>query len=110
MGRAEKRLDIALEAVKQQIGLATAIIGVTLAFSDQLTDARQGQVWKLLPYAVAPLAVSVVCGVFTLMSIAYHLRGQADPLGHRDVRISGVSQNITFLFAVVAMVYVIAAS
>ena len=104
----EKRLDIATEAVKQQIALATGIIGATLAFTDQVKTVRQGGVWDMLPYAFAPLAASIVCGVFTLMSIAYHLKNGGDPLTHRDVRIVGVLQNITFLGAVIAMVFVIA--
>ena len=110
MDRAEKRLDIALEAIKQQITLATGILGATLAFSHQLTEARQGRVWKLLPYAFTPLAVSIICGVFALMSISYHLRENHDPLTQSNVRVAGVLQNVTFLIAIVAMVIVIAIS
>jgi len=110
MDRAEKRLDIALEAIKQQITLATGILGATLAFSHQLTEARQGHVWKLLPYAFAPLAVSIICGVFALMSISYHLKKNDDPLAQSNVRLAGIFQNITFLIAIVGMVVVIAIS
>lgn len=110
MNRPEKRLEIALEAIKQQITLATGILGVTLAFSDQVTGARQGRVWSLLPYAFAPLAVSIICGVYSLMSISYHLRGEKDPLVQGGVRVAGILQNVTFLIAIVAMVVVIAKS
>src|SRR5574341_23256 len=107
MDREEKRLDIALEAIKQQITLATGILGATLAFSNQLKDARQGRMWKLLPYAFTPLAVSIICGVFALMSISYHLRKEDDPLAQGNVRAAGVLQNTTFLIAIVAMVVII---
>lgn len=108
MDRAEKRLEITLEAVKQQITLAAGIIGATLAFSGQVTGARQGRIWDLLPYAFAPLALSIISGVLALMSIAYHLRGQKDPLAQSGVRLSGIVQNLAFLIAIVAMILVIA--
>ena len=110
MDRAEKRLDLAVEAIKQQITLATGILGATLAFSNQVTGIRQGHVWGLLPYAFTPLAVSIICGVVALMGIAFHLRGEKDPLSQSNVRWAGMLQNVSFLIAVVAMVVVIAKS
>ena len=110
MDRLEKRLEIAVEAVTQQITLATGIIGATLAFSDQVTGARQGKVWELLPYAFAPLAFSIICGVLSLMAIAFHLRASPDPLSETGVRLSGALQNLMFVIAIVGMVFVIATS
>lgn len=107
MNREEKRLDLAVEAVKQQITLATAIIGASLAFSSQLSGARQGRIWNLLPIAFAPLAVSIVCGVLALMSIAFYLSKQGDPLEKRSVRQLGVVQNLGFLLAIVLMVFIV---
>lgn len=104
MDRDQKRLDLATEAVKQQITLATAIIGATLAFSEKVTGATQ----DLLALVFAPLVLSVISGVLTLMSISYHLKGSGDPLSPWRVRILGVTQNLGFLLAIVLMWYVIA--
>jgi hypothetical protein len=106
--REEKRLDLATEAIKQQITLATAIIGATVAFSGQLTGIKQGKIWNLLPLAFAPLALSIICGVLALMSIAFHLAKEGDPLGKTGVRRLGMAQNVTFLLAMVMMVFIVA--
>jgi hypothetical protein len=108
MDQVEKRLDIACNAIEQQITLATALLGVALAFSDQLSAARQGRVWELLPWAFVPLAVSISSGVLALMSISYHLRDDSDPIAQRDVRIAGIVQNATFLLSIILVVGVIA--
>jgi hypothetical protein len=42
------------------------------------------------------------------MGIAYHLRGKQDSLAQPGVRFAGIIQNLAFLIAVVAMVFVIA--
>lgn len=108
MDREEQRLELATESVKQQITLATAIIGATLAFSGQLSGARQGAIWDLLPVAFVPLAVSIVCGVLTLMSLAFHLGKDGDPLATKDVRVLGALQNAVFMVSVLLMVGIIA--
>lgn len=110
MEREEKRLDIALEAIKQQITLATAIIGASLAFSNQLKGASQGRIWALLPFAFAPLGLSVIAGVLTLMGIAYNLGHAGDPLASPGVRLLGVLQNAAFLLAVVLMVWIVSST
>jgi hypothetical protein len=108
MNREEKRLDLAVEAVKQQITLATAIIGASLAFSSQLSGVKQGKIWDLLPFAFAPLALSIICGVLALMSIAFHLSKDGDPLNKRGVRQLGMVQNLGFLLSVIIMVFIVA--
>lgn len=105
--RQEKRLDLAVESVKQQITLATAVIGASLAFSGQLKGVSQGKVWDLLPIAFAPLAFSIVCGVLLLMSISFYLGTEADPLQQSTVRKLGVAQNAAFILSVILMVIVI---
>ena len=107
MNREEKRLDIAIEAVKQQITLATAIIGASLAFSNQLSGAKQGKIWNLLPIAFAPLTVSIICGVLALMSISYYLNKEGDPLSQKGVQKLGIFQNAAFLISIVLMVLIV---
>ena len=41
---------------------------------------------------LSPPAVSIICGVFALMSISYHLRENHDPLTQSNVRVAGVLQ------------------
>ena len=106
--REEKRLDLAVESVKQQITLATAIIGASLAFSGQLTEVKKGKIWALLPFAFAPLALSIICGVLLLMSISFYLGTEQDPLQQNLVKRLGMVQNAAFILSVILMVIVIA--
>jgi hypothetical protein len=106
--REEKRLDIAVESVKQQITLATAIIGASLAFSGQLTEVKKGKIWALLPLAFTPLALSIICGILLLMSISFYLGTDQDPLQQKLVRRLGILQNATFIISIILMVIVIA--
>ncbi|NEP19723.1 MAG: hypothetical protein F6J97_23015 [Leptolyngbya sp. SIO4C1] len=108
MNRQEKGLDLAVESVRQQITLASAIIAATLAFSDQLQDTMQGRVWTMLPYAFAPLALSIICGVLALMSISFHLCKNRDPMPQSEVRLFGVCQNLSFMLSVIGLVLIVA--
>jgi hypothetical protein len=108
MDKLEKRTDLAIESVKQQITLATAIIGASIAFSDQLSGARGGKIWSLLPFVLTPLAISIVCGVLLLMSISFYLGTDDDPLTQKPVRGLGMAQNAAFILSIVLMVGAIA--
>ena len=111
MSTAEKALETALEAVKQQITLATAVIGAALAFSDQLGVLQQQAVLSVLPWAFGLLGGSVIFGIFALMAISYELRrGKADPFGVKGVRLSGGLQNVTFMIAMALLAFTIASA
>ena len=111
MSTAEKALETALEAVKQQITLATAVIGAALAFSDQLTTLRQQALLTLLPWAFGLLGLSVIFGIFALMAISFELRrGKSDPFGVKGVRLSGGLQNVTFMIAMALLAFTIASA
>jgi hypothetical protein len=104
----EKQLDFAKEAITQQITLATAVIGASLAFSDQIAKVQEGRIWELLPYSFAPLALSIVAGVLALLALSYELGKGADPFRRSGVRLLGVIQNFMFLASMVGMVIIIA--
>lgn len=107
MDAKEKQLEIAVNAVEQQITLATVIIGACLALSDQLTGVKQGRVWDLLPIAFAPLAASVVFGILLLQSISFDLGKEREPFKQGLVRGFGIAQNVTFMLSVCLMLVVI---
>jgi hypothetical protein len=101
MDAAEKRLEIAVEAVKQQITLATAILAALLALSDKVKPTIVPQLW----IALVPLSFSVLMGVLVLLSISFYLAPRQDPFQERGVRVLGTLQCLSFLGAVFAMVY-----
>lgn len=106
MPTSQPAVDLAVEAAKQQITLATAILGGSLAFTDQLSSLA---IWARLPWVYAPLAVSIVAGVLTIMALADSLRrGEEKPLSARSVRVGGAVQNASFMFSVVALAYLLA--
>lgn len=105
MDRESKRIDITIEAVKQQITLASAIIGALVALA-----SKHDPVWALLPYALAPFALSVIGGIFALLTIPFALYGDGDPFAARGVRFAGVFQAALFCVGIVLLVVVLAAS
>jgi hypothetical protein len=107
MDREEKRLEVALDVIRQQIALATAIIGAVVAFADPIAKAGDGKLWRMLPWALTPLVVSIVLGVIALMGIGFHLKRPGDPLAKRGVRLSGMVQNVSFLVAMILLVTIV---
>jgi hypothetical protein len=100
MATPDKALEAGLEAVKQQITLATALIGAALAFTDQIDALKHHDVRSMLPWGFGLLGVSVISGVLVLMAISYELRGGRDPFGGKRVRLLGALQNLAFMIAV----------
>ena len=103
MDPVEKRVDIAVEAVKQQITLATAILAALLAFSEKVKPAIVGQLWL----ALAPLSLSILTGVLVLLSISFYMTPSTDPFRQVGVRVLGSVQCLSFLASVFVMVYLI---
>lgn len=103
MDREAKRTDITIEAVKQQITLASAIIGAIVALAN-----KHDPIWQVLPYALAPFALSVIGGIFALLTIPFALYGEGDPFAAREVRVAGVLQAVLFCVGIVLMVALLA--
>lgn len=104
--RNRQRLDIALEAIKQQITLSTAIVAAMLAFSGEIAK-NSGFVWGLMLFVLVPFGACIVIGVLALMSISYHLEGEDDPLTAPLVRCFGMLQNVFFIVGVIAMIVLV---
>lgn len=103
MDPVEKRVDIAVEAVKQQITLATAILAALLALSEKIKPSIVSQLWL----ALVPLSFSILMGVLALLSISFYMAPSTDPFRQTGVRILGSLQCLSFLGSVFAMVYLI---
>lgn len=101
--RRGKMVDISIEAIKQQITLATVIIGALLTFVEKINAADR----QNLPFALVPLALTIVFGIVALQSIAYHIEDSSGPFNKPTVRFAGIAQNISFIVAVVGMVIII---
>ena len=110
MDRDEKQIDLAKEAITQQITLATALVGAVIAFADSIKDVAQGAIWVRLPLALVPLGISVVCGVLALQAIAFCVTGSGRPLSKWSVRICGIVQNVSFLLEICVLVWIVAAT
>ena len=103
MERKEKRLDIAMEAARQQITLSAGMIAVMVALADP-----DGPMWPALPYILAPFAISVLAGAWLFLATPMALYDENDPLAKRPVRIPGTIQILSFVVGIVAMVVVTA--
>jgi len=91
-----KMVDVAVEAVKQQITLSTGVLALLLTFLDKIGPTNR----ECLPWAAIPFAFTVLFGVVCLMSIAYYIDDQQGPFSKVPVLLSGIFQNLCFLFAV----------
>ncbi|WP_420400610.1 hypothetical protein [Flagellimonas sp.] len=102
--REEKQIDIALTAVKQQLTLSATIVTATFAFTE-LIKTEAPDLWVVLPWILIPLGVNILCGVFVLLSIAYYVvKPSIKVLDRNDVRVFGMLQNFSFIFAIGAMI------
>jgi hypothetical protein len=52
-----KRIDLAAESIKQQVTLATVLVTTMVTLAKQVSEARQGNIWRALPYSFFPLAI-----------------------------------------------------
>ena len=98
----EKVLELAVEAVKQQIALATVIIGALLAFVEKINSSAASD----LPWVLVPLALTAILGVIILQAMSWYADDATGPLDKPLVRILGIGQNLAFVIAVIAMVVI----
>ncbi len=111
MTPADKAFETALEAVKQQITLATAVVGAALAFTDQIDALKRQAALSALPWAFGLLGSSVIFGIIALMAISYQLRGgKTDPFGVGGVRLAGACQNLSFMIAIGLLAFAVASA
>ena len=98
MDKEEKRTDIAVEAVKQQITISAAVIAfvATLAGSD--TALRNNIEWVIVPFLI-----SICSGVFALLSISWGLYSDDDTFSLGMVRLFGTLQAMVFIIGLVAV-------
>lgn len=98
--RTKKAFDFAQDATKQLLTLSTGIVALTITFSKEFIgnvpfSARPFAIW-----AWAVFVVSVVCGVWTLLSLTGELdRGSGDGVYGWNVRLPSLIQVVTFLTA-----------
>lgn len=106
----EKAVDLASESIKQQITIAAAIIGGTIAFAGNLKEAEVQAIWHKLPPALTMFGLVVLFGVIALQSLAWELKENADPFKAFLVRYCGALQNILFVGGFVALVRIVISS
>src|SRR5262245_16225308 len=107
MDLVEKGLETATEAVKQQITIASAVIGGTIAFAGSLKEESMKPIWSQLPWALVAFAVVIAAGIVALQSIAYELKQGRNPYKAIVVRGSGIVQNLAFLWGFIALLVIV---
>lgn len=108
MDNKEKAVDTASESIKQQITIASAVIGGTVAFASSLNEAAVVPIWRQLPWALIPLVLAVAFGVAALQCLAFELKAEnPTPLSASMVRCFGVLQNIAFVVGFIALVIIV---
>lgn len=92
MDKEEKRIEIAVDAVKQQITISAAVIAFVATLAGTGSDLREKLAWVMVP-----LLISITCGVFTLLAIPWALYSDHDPFSQVIVRAFGVIQPMAFI-------------
>lgn len=96
-----KSLDVAIELVKQQITLASVLVGLALTFSNNYKNAPTEAILKL---SILCLVLSFVAGIMAISIISSVIaRNKRDITKHRTVRPLGVLQGIAFVSGVLLM-------
>ena len=98
--RLAKAFELATETVKQLLGLATAVLGVTATFAKDIVPASSVDAKHWLTAGWVVLLVSLVCGVAALMNMSGQLGHGAirDPdIYAPGVRICVVAQMVVFV-------------
>jgi len=102
--RAQKAFDFAQEATKQLITLATAVIALTVTFLTDVVQAASSVSARVLQAAWILYFVSIVSGVFTLLSLAGNLEQPGDggtpSIYRKSIRYLSLVQVISFCTAV----------
>ena len=97
----EKSVNLATEAVKQELNLASAIIAASAIVSGNENYTLEG--FKL---SLGFLFTSILAGIFTLLTLAFAIGRSSNqtqeynPLNQNPVRISGSLQSILFLIGI----------
>jgi hypothetical protein len=102
---AKKAFDFAQTVTTQILTLATAIVGLTVTFLDGKLKAYSSCTRLLLELGWLAFIVSIVAGVFTLMSLAGNLerpnagKGAAPSIYAGNIRLFATCQVVFFLIA-----------
>lgn len=106
----EKSVNLVIEAVKQELNLASAIIAASAIVSGNENYTLEG--FKL---SLGFLFTSILAGIFTLLTLAFAIGRSSNqtqircssnqtqeynPLNQNPVRISGSLQSILFLIGI----------
>jgi cytochrome bd-type quinol oxidase subunit 2 len=106
--RRKAAFDYASDATKQLLTLATGIIAVSITFSTDIIANTTAHRWALITAWIVYL-VSIVCGVWALLSLTGELeQTQANPtdpsIRGSNVRLPSILQIIAFLAATICLV------
>jgi hypothetical protein len=102
--KVEKAFDFAQEATKQLITLATGVIALTVTFlTDVAANASSGSA-RVLQAAWILYFISIVAGVFTLLSLAGNLERPGDnaipSIYRRNIVVFSLAQVLCFCAAI----------
>ncbi|PSB30153.1 hypothetical protein [Stenomitos frigidus] len=99
----QKSLDIAIELVKQQVTLASVLVGLGLTFANNFRNTPTEIILKIslicliFSFVAGVLAISIISSV-----VAKNKKG-SEVTQHKTVRPLGIFQGIMFVSGVVAM-------
>jgi len=100
----QKAFEFALEATKQLITLATAVIALTVTFLTDVVEAAPSNSARVLQAAWVVYFLSIVAGVFALLSLAGNLErpgeGATPSIYRPNIVIFSLVQVISFCIAV----------
>lgn len=97
-------LKIALELIKQQITLATIVVGLSIRFDSKSTSVNIQDI-VVLKIGIALMVVSFILGIFALSSIAYAVRKNRsnDIVQQKNVKRFSVGQGLFFVSGVISL-------
>lgn len=95
--RIEKAFDFAQESTKQLITLATAVIALTITFLTDVVKTAPAGSAPFLKAAWVLYLLSIVFGIFTLLSLTGNLEKEESPSIYRgNIVVFSMSQVLSF--------------
>jgi len=104
-----KPFDYAQDVTKQLLTLSTGVITITVAFLDNIAAGAPEDARVALYIAWGMFALTIVCGIFTLLNLTGRVGAAASPqsagIDATAIRAFAIAQVALFVLAIVATIY-----
>lgn len=100
----DKAFSFLQEACKQLLTLSTAVLGVTVTFFKEFTEAPDGNVRGLIQWSWVLFVMSIVAGLICMFCLTGQLAGEAPDIKAKNILITAGAQQLLFAAALVLAV------